>query len=277
MVAFGVQHFILHRIYSRAGIRARVDSSIYVFGASYGCRAHVRGPEHRLPKESAPIRDPIGPRVLPVRAGAPRARHRRDSERRGRAHPGIRVVGQFGFGGRAILPRGPLRGRLSAGSGRLKGGCGQDWPPSKSKLTQCHHLWVPGLIAGLIPAWIPWHRFWVYFAAAGFMAAAACIAIGKQVRRIRPESPPLHAVATSGTAGSLHWRWPDARWRPPLQDRRTGREACPTKCYDPLLWSKSDLPQYYAWPGWDAWSPPPNRGRESSLRVIRKPTRCSRR
>jgi hypothetical protein len=25
----------------------------------------------------------------------------------------------------------PARSRLSAGSGRLKGGCGQDWPPSK--------------------------------------------------------------------------------------------------------------------------------------------------
>ena len=42
------------------------------------------------------------------------------------------VVGQFGFVGRAILPRGPLWGRLSAGSGRLKGGCGHDWPPHKS-------------------------------------------------------------------------------------------------------------------------------------------------
>ena len=27
------------------------------------------------------------------------------------------------------------RSRLSAGSGRLKGGCGQDWPPSKTKRT----------------------------------------------------------------------------------------------------------------------------------------------
>src|ERR1700683_4628835 len=31
--------------------------------------------------------------------------------------------------GRAILPWGPLWGRLSAGSGRLKGGCGQNCPP----------------------------------------------------------------------------------------------------------------------------------------------------
>jgi hypothetical protein len=32
--------------------------------------------------------------------------------------PDFLVVGQFAFGGRAILPRGPLWGRLSAGSGR---------------------------------------------------------------------------------------------------------------------------------------------------------------
>src|ERR1035438_6241673 len=34
------------------------------------------------------------------------------------------VVGQFAI----------ARSRLSAGSGRLKGGCGQDWPPSKTML-----------------------------------------------------------------------------------------------------------------------------------------------
>jgi hypothetical protein len=33
---------------------------------------------------------------------------------------------------------------------------------------------------------------------------------------------------------------------------RPGREACPTECYHPLLWSKSVLPQYYALQGWDA-------------------------
>src|ERR1035438_9850019 len=32
------------------------------------------------------------------------------------------------------------------------------------------HFLVPGFIAGLIPAWIPWHWFWVYFTAAGFIA-----------------------------------------------------------------------------------------------------------
>jgi hypothetical protein len=46
--------------------------------------------------------------------------------------------------GQAILPRGPLRGRLSAGSGRLKGGCGQNWPPSKIKLT--HYQQIPRLL-----------------------------------------------------------------------------------------------------------------------------------
>jgi uncharacterized membrane protein len=44
------------------------------------------------------------------------------------------------------------------------------------------HFLVPGLIAGLIPAWIPWHWFWVYFTAAGFIAAAVSIAIAKQMR-----------------------------------------------------------------------------------------------
>jgi uncharacterized membrane protein YphA (DoxX/SURF4 family) len=43
------------------------------------------------------------------------------------------------------------------------------------------HLMVPGLIAGLIPAWIPWHWFWVYFTAAGFIAAAVSFAAGKHV------------------------------------------------------------------------------------------------
>lgn len=43
------------------------------------------------------------------------------------------------------------------------------------------HLMVPGLIAGLIPAWIPWHWFWVYFTAAGFIAAAVSFAAEKHV------------------------------------------------------------------------------------------------
>ena len=45
------------------------------------------------------------------------------------------VVGQFGFGGRANLGR----SRLLGGQSRLKAGCGQNCPPSKSKLT--HYLW----------------------------------------------------------------------------------------------------------------------------------------
>ena len=44
------------------------------------------------------------------------------------------------------------------------------------------HFLVPGFIAGLIPAWIPWHWFWVYFTAAGFIAAAVSIAIAKHMR-----------------------------------------------------------------------------------------------
>jgi len=44
------------------------------------------------------------------------------------------VVGQFG----SCMPCGAgnsARSRLSAGSSRLKGGCGQNWPPHKTKLT----------------------------------------------------------------------------------------------------------------------------------------------
>jgi hypothetical protein len=43
-------------------------------------------------------------------------------------------VGQFGFGGRAILPA----AGFSAGSGRLKGGCAKIGRPPKSKLA---HYW----------------------------------------------------------------------------------------------------------------------------------------
>ncbi|HKV41785.1 MAG TPA: hypothetical protein VJX67_21455 [Blastocatellia bacterium] len=38
------------------------------------------------------------------------------------------------------------------------------------------HFLVLGLIASLVPAWIPWHLFWAYFTGAGFIAAGICIA-----------------------------------------------------------------------------------------------------
>ena len=46
------------------------------------------------------------------------------------------VAGQFAIGGRAILPAAGFQPALAA----QKGGCGQDWPPSKAilcKLTHC--------------------------------------------------------------------------------------------------------------------------------------------
>jgi tetratricopeptide (TPR) repeat protein len=42
------------------------------------------------------------------------------------------------------------RSRLSAGSGRLKGGCGQDWPPSGSFSTVFHHVCQALLSATLL-------------------------------------------------------------------------------------------------------------------------------
>ncbi len=53
----------------------------------------------------------------------------------------MRIVGRVWRAGNSA------RSRLSAGSGRLQGGCGQDWPPSKSKLTHCR---IASLAAALV-------------------------------------------------------------------------------------------------------------------------------
>jgi uncharacterized membrane protein YphA (DoxX/SURF4 family) len=44
------------------------------------------------------------------------------------------------------------------------------------------HLIIPAFIASLIPAWIPWHIFWVYATAAVFFAAAISIVIKRFMR-----------------------------------------------------------------------------------------------
>jgi len=50
-------------------------------------------------------------------------------------------VGNLGSGSVCVWRAGnSARGRLSAGSGRLEAGCGQDWPPSDSKLTHYRNL-----------------------------------------------------------------------------------------------------------------------------------------
>jgi uncharacterized membrane protein len=44
------------------------------------------------------------------------------------------------------------------------------------------HFFVDQYVASVIPAWIPWHMFWVYFTAAAFFAAALAIATRKLLR-----------------------------------------------------------------------------------------------
>jgi len=44
------------------------------------------------------------------------------------------------------------------------------------------HLPIAKFIASLVPAWMPWHLFWAYFTACGFLAAGLSIATNIQVR-----------------------------------------------------------------------------------------------
>lgn len=44
------------------------------------------------------------------------------------------------------------------------------------------HLPIAKFIASLVPAWLPWHLFWAYFTACGFLAAGVSIATNIQVR-----------------------------------------------------------------------------------------------
>lgn len=44
------------------------------------------------------------------------------------------------------------------------------------------HFTVTAPIASIIPAWIPWHLFWVYFVGACFIAAALSLVTGIQAR-----------------------------------------------------------------------------------------------
>jgi uncharacterized membrane protein len=44
------------------------------------------------------------------------------------------------------------------------------------------HLPIAQFIASLVPAWMPWHLFWAYFTACGFLAAGLSIATNIQVR-----------------------------------------------------------------------------------------------
>ncbi len=44
------------------------------------------------------------------------------------------------------------------------------------------HFTVTEAIASIMPAWIPWHQFWVYFVGACFIAAALSLVTGIQAR-----------------------------------------------------------------------------------------------
>jgi uncharacterized membrane protein YphA (DoxX/SURF4 family) len=44
------------------------------------------------------------------------------------------------------------------------------------------HFTLTEVIASIIPAWIPWHHFWVYFVGACFIAAALSMVTGIQAR-----------------------------------------------------------------------------------------------
>ena len=44
------------------------------------------------------------------------------------------------------------------------------------------HVIVDRYVATLIPSWIPWHLFWVYFTALGFIAAGVSVVSRKYLR-----------------------------------------------------------------------------------------------
>jgi uncharacterized membrane protein YphA (DoxX/SURF4 family) len=44
------------------------------------------------------------------------------------------------------------------------------------------HFTLTGVITSIMPAWIPWHQFWVYFVGACFIAAAFSLVTGIQAR-----------------------------------------------------------------------------------------------
>jgi len=44
------------------------------------------------------------------------------------------------------------------------------------------HFTLAGIIASLVPAWIPWHHFWTYLLGACFIAAALSLVTGIQAR-----------------------------------------------------------------------------------------------
>jgi uncharacterized membrane protein YphA (DoxX/SURF4 family) len=73
------------------------------------------------------------------------------------------LQGSF-FGSRTILKKPVIFGRMLFAFSMVVFGA--------------QHFMYAGFIATLIPAWIPFHLFWVYFTGTGFIAAGLCIVTG---------------------------------------------------------------------------------------------------
>ena len=83
----------------------------------------------------------------------------------------------------ATIPDVDLPSRLG---GQTRSGWQERWGASSLRsrwlVFGWSHLLIPAFIATLIPAWIPWHLFWVYATAAVFFAAAISIVIKRFTR-----------------------------------------------------------------------------------------------
>jgi len=82
----------------------------------------------------------------------------------------------------AMIPAGDLRFPRWAKAIRIAGEVGRLCFALSMAVFGWSHLLIPAFIAMLIPAWIPWHFFWVYATAFVFFAAAISIAIKRFTR-----------------------------------------------------------------------------------------------
>lgn len=82
----------------------------------------------------------------------------------------------------ATIPGIDLRSPRWAGAIRMAGEVGRIFFALSMAVFGWSHLLIPAFIASLIPAWIPWHIFWVYATALVFFAAAISIAVKRFTR-----------------------------------------------------------------------------------------------